>query len=277
MKSYLAIGVVVVVLVGLVSTGGCVSRAEYDTSLAACRRANEEAQKSQAALQAAQADKAALDEKLADMDRTVQTKQAEISLLESANADLQKDIDNLRALYEKGQATDLPPLVLLPGPVDAALRGFAGENSDLVEYMPRYGMVKFKADFTFDPGSEEVAPSAIEAIGKLVGILNSSEAGEFNVYIAGHTDDIPILKPATSRRHPTNWYLSVHRAVEVQKELVKAGLGPRRIAAMGFGEYHPVVPNLPNKKGNAKNRRVEIWIVPPDRFLTQPQEVLGSD
>jgi chemotaxis protein MotB len=53
----------------------------------------------------------------------------------------------------------------------------------------------------------------------------------------------------------------------------KAGLDPERIGAMGFGEYHPVEPNKPNKKGNPKNRRVEIWIIPPDRFLTVSGEV----
>jgi flagellar motor protein MotB len=37
---------------------------------------------------------------------------------------------------------------------------------------------------------------------------------------------------------------------------------------MGFGEYHPVAPNKPGKKGNQANRRVEIWIVPPGSFLT---------
>jgi flagellar motor protein MotB len=34
-----------------------------------------------------------------------------------------------------------------------------------------------------------------------------------------------------------------------------------RLSARGFGEYRPVVPNKPNKKGNAQNRRVEIYLV----------------
>ena len=61
----------------------------------------------------------------------------------------------------------------------------------------------------------------------------------------------------------------MHRAIAVQGVLSKAGLTPARIGAMGFGEYHPVAPNAPGKKGNRLNRRVEIWIVPPDRFLTE--------
>ena len=130
-------------------------------------------------------------------------------------------------------------------------------------------MVKFKADFTFDKGSDDVSAEAASALDKLVDILNSSAAKDFNVYVAGHTDDIPIKKPETLRRHPTNWYLSAHRAVEVQSVLEKQGLAPQRIGVMGFSEYHPVEANAAGQKGSAKNRRVEIWIVPPGKFLTE--------
>jgi len=87
---------------------------------------------------------------------------------------------------------------------------------------------------------------------------------------------MPIRRPQTKRTHPDNWYLSVHRAVAVQKELARAGLAPARIGTMGFSEYHPVEPNAPGNKGNGANRRVEIWIVPPGRFLTQPTTVAAE-
>ncbi|NQU76594.1 MAG: OmpA family protein, partial [Planctomycetes bacterium] len=81
------------------------------------------------------------------------------------------------------------------------------------------------------------------------------------------TDDIPI-STATARRHPTNWYLSVHRAVSVVGALSTAGVPAKRMGAMGFGEFHPIAPNAPGHKGNPQNRRVEIWIVSPERLLT---------
>ena len=40
------------------------------------------------------------------------------------------------------------------------------------------------------------------------------------------------------------------------------GLVPERGSVRGFGEFRPIVPNEPNKKGNPQNRRVEIYIVP---------------
>jgi chemotaxis protein MotB len=274
MRTYVALATVAII--GLTLTSGCVPKAEYDKALAACRRANEELLKSKEQLQLAQSENEQFASKLAISGQSMGSKQSEIQLLESRYADMDKSFRELEALYRKTQEGGAPPpigpLVLLPAPVDEALRGFAQDNAELTEYLPKYGMVKFKADFTFEKGSDDVSAGAVDALGKLAEILNSEAAKAFHVYVAGHTDDIPIKKPETRRRHPTNWYLSAHRAVEVQKVLVKNGLEPGRIGVMGFGEYHPVEPNLPNQKGNPKNRRVEIWIVPPDRFLTKTAE-----
>jgi len=273
MKSYLSAVLVIAVFAGLVVCGGCVSNEEYNKLRTANRRANEQLQKAREDLRLAQTENASLSARLAERDAVVNAKQEEIAVLESKNSDLQTRLTELQKLYEQASAEKPPqpvgPIVLLPSPVDKALREFAKENPGLVEYLPDYGMVKFKADFTFEKGSDNVSAEAAEALSKLAGILNSPAAANFHVYIAGHTDDIPIKKPATRRRHPTNWYLSVHRAVEVEKVLEKAALAPERIGVMGFGEYHPVAPNAPGRKGNPKNRRVEIWIVPPERFLTE--------
>src|SRR5208337_2202064 len=116
------------------------------------------------------------------------------------------------------------------------------------------GMVKFKADTTFDPGSDKVKDAAREAVGKLAEILNDPIAQPFNSYVAGHTDDIPIVKDETKKRHPNNWYLSVHRAVAIEEILDKNKVAPERLGAMGFGEYHPVAPNAAGHKGNVLSR-----------------------
>ena len=95
--------------------------------------------------------------------------------------------------------------------------------------------------------------------------MNSEEGKKFDIVVAGHTDDIPIKKPATLVAHPTNWHLSVHRAIAVLKVMEGTNVSSKRLSARGFGEYRPVVPNKPNKAGNPQNRRVEIYIVPEGR------------
>jgi hypothetical protein len=66
--------------------------------------------------------------------------------------------------------------------------------------------------------------------------------------------------------------LSAFRARSVIKVLFEAGVAQNRMAIVGFSKYHPVQANKP-KGGNPANRRVEIWIVSPERLLTAPSEV----
>ncbi len=77
------------------------------------------------------------------------------------------------------------------------------------------------------------------------------------IAIEGHTDSIPI----NTAEFPSNWELSTKRAVNVLRYLVEEeGFAPYRIAASGYGEYRPLVPNDP-VLGAASNRRVEITIL----------------
>lgn len=256
---------------GLAFTGGCVSLEEHNKVLAANRRVNEELTTCKAELARVSAEHKQLSEDLEDMDSAVSAKDGQIESLQKETALLKTSMKQLEErIAVLGELSEPPPVIdiRLPTAVHQALQKFAEANTQIVEYLPKHGMVKFKADLTFERGSDSVTGEAKEALGKFVEILTGQAAAEFNVYVAGHTDDIPILKPATKKRHPNNWYLSVHRAVAVEKILAKAGLIPERIGVMGFGEYHPIAPNAPGKKGNRLNRRVEIWILPPDRFLT---------
>jgi flagellar motor protein MotB len=245
----------VVIAVGLVNAGGClVLKSEYDKANTLNRNLTRQ-----------------LREARADVDRLTAENAA---LLDSAGGDprleadynqLLADYDVLRDKYDELAAGDTGPL---PPIVDDALARFANEHPDVIEYQPRFGMVKLKADLTFAAGSVAIQPGAEQALSRLAQIVSSADAEQFNIYIAGHTDDLPISKPETKKRHPNNWYLSVHRAVAVEKLLLKAGVGPKRLAVMGFGEHQPVAPNAPNNRGNKLNRRVEIWLVPPGQFLT---------
>jgi chemotaxis protein MotB len=251
-------------------TGGCVSKAEFEEARAACRRANEELLNAQKLHNAALAENKKLQADLTERDALLRAKQDEIGLLVKAKDDLQASFDQLKEAYDKLAAQPPPRFeeVRLPAQVDKALRQLADDNADLVEYLPKYGMVKFKSDPTFDKGSAQVRADAVTALNRLAEIINGPAAREFHIYVAGHTDDIPLKKPDTIRKHGTNWGLSCHRAVAVVQVLFAAGVDQKRMGAMGFSKHHPVAPNRPGNRGNPVNRRVEIWIIPRDRFLT---------
>jgi len=150
----------------------------------------------------------------------------------------------------------------LPVELSTMLEDFARQNQEMVTFDASRGIVKFKSDLLFEKGSDEVKADAAEAVKTLCGILNSEQGKQFDIIIAGHTDDIPIARAETRQKHPTNWHLSAHRAISVLDVMVKSNIDSERLSVRGFGEFRPIAPNEPNHRGNPLNRRVEIYIVP---------------
>ncbi|MBQ3033285.1 MAG: flagellar motor protein MotB [Deferribacterales bacterium] len=107
----------------------------------------------------------------------------------------------------------------------------------------------------FAPGSSELLPEAYPIIDK---IINLTEDTSYNINIEGHTDDTPV-----GRNSPLNWDLSVDRAVSVVKYFIGKDFNPARLSASGFGEYHPILPNI-TPENRAKNRRIEINVISPE-------------
>jgi len=185
--------------------------------------------------------------------------QAKDDTIAALEADIQRKKDLIARMQEMlGRGG-----TVLPQQMNEKLQEMAA-SSDMVDFDPATGMLKFKSDLLFDSGSDTVKAGAVESVQALAAIMNSDEGKPFNIVVVGHTDDVPIRKPATLKNHPSNWHLSVHRAISVQQMLGKNGIAPERMAVKGYGQYRPVEPNNPGNKGNAANRRVEIFIVPGD-------------
>jgi chemotaxis protein MotB len=185
---------------------------------------------------------------------------ADMQALQDTIAALEENKKQLLAMIASLQEKMLLGGAALPVELSTLLEDFAGQH-DMVTYDPKRGLVRFKSDLLFEPGSDTVASSSVAAVQALSGILNSEEALEFDVIVAGHTDDMRIAKSSTREKHPTNWHLSAHRAISVKDIMERSNVDPKRLSVRGFGEYRPIEENLPNRKGSAKNRRVEIFIV----------------
>lgn len=152
-------------------------------------------------------------------------------------------------------------LQILPVEMDNDLQQLAQSNGAMMQYDKKLGMIKFASDLTFASGSADVSASAKSSLTQLATVMSKQVAQKYELRVVGHTDNVRIGKPATRAAHPTNWHLSVHRAIAVKDVLSAAGVDNVRLQVAGNGEYRPVVPNAP-RRGNAANRRVEIYIVP---------------
>jgi flagellar motor protein MotB len=121
------------------------------------------------------------------------------------------------------------------------------------------GKVILQGELLFDTNSDALRPEGDELMAEmgrnLAGLL-AAEPGQM-VLVGGHTDDRAIH----GGRFRSNWELSSARALAVAHVLTSAGVPSDRVVASGFGEHHPRADNV-DESGRAKNRRIEVLLVP---------------
>jgi chemotaxis protein MotB len=118
-----------------------------------------------------------------------------------------------------------------------------------------YGItISFKEKSFFQIGSADILREAYSLLNEVGTTINKQT---YPIRVEGHTCDLPI----SNSRYPSNWELSVMRAVNVAKYLIESvKMAPDRVAVAGYGQYRPIVPNT-NEENRARNRRVDIIII----------------
>jgi chemotaxis protein MotB len=135
----------------------------------------------------------------------------------------------------------------------------------LDEGSPGKLLIRLPEKGVFPSGSDELARSYMPVLLKVRDTLASVQG---SIFVAGHTDDIPI----TNKRFRSNWDLSAARAVSVVHVLLKDGkITSDRIVAQGYAESRPLVANT-DKESRATNRRVDIILVAPKKESSPTEE-----
>ncbi|MCL2648855.1 MAG: OmpA family protein [Phycisphaerales bacterium] len=245
----------------LAGTTGCVSMNQYKELQTAFDQARAQLAEAENDLNAARQKITELEARIAEINRLIgngadAALKAERDLLAQRLEDLQKKYDEL--LRNSTSTAELPKAI------SDALRRLVDQYPELLEFDERLGLVRFKSDLTFDLGSMEVKPRAKEALAKFAHILNDPLIAKKEIMVVGHTDDVPIRRTNTMQVNPTNWILSTNRAWSVTDVLHANGVADNRVSAAGWGDQRPIAPNAAGKKGNEKNRRVDIYIRPTE-------------
>jgi len=222
-------------------------------------------------------------------DTTIDGLNKQIEAKDGRIASLTEEVQGLREAQNKAlgilekQASKGPGDVVfvrqaLPQPLHEKLKKLASEHPDIIEYDAAKGAVRWKADLLFPLGSDQLAGSkeALDALGQFAEIVKSDSASGFDVIIVGHTCTTPIMRAETLAEHKTNWHLSAHRAISVMNLLGKRGVAMARMGVMGYGEHRPIADNS-SDKGKAKNRRVEIYLVPQESVQAVSQNIYRVD
>ena len=112
--------------------------------------------------------------------------------------------------------------------------------------------VEINTNILFPSGSARLSAPAVPVLEKLARVLKVFPNA---LHVEGFTDNIPI----NNEIFPSNWELSAGRAASVVHLFGQVGVDPRRMVAIGYGQYRPVADNA-TAAGRAKNRRVVLVI-----------------
>ncbi|MFC0189758.1 flagellar motor protein MotB [Fictibacillus aquaticus] len=108
----------------------------------------------------------------------------------------------------------------------------------------------------FDSGSATIKEGSKGIGTKLSELLVTNPPRD--IVIAGHTDNVPI----STAQFQSNWELSAIRAINFMRILIlNPDLKQENLSASGYGEFRPKADNS-SPEGRAKNRRVEVLILP---------------
>ena len=247
------------VLLLAVLSGCGVSKADYDSKA-------HEAEVCKQEVEAAKGKVAPLQQQLSDEEMQIGQLKGSLGIAQSqAMTDEQKSqLDEAKRAVEEAQER---------GKLLADLQTKFKRMIDAghLKVTTRHGRVVLQLhnDVLFDAGEAEVKAAGKTALAEVAATLRGVGAKRFQV--AGHTDNLPITTEK-KKLFPTNWELSTARAIAVVKLLTSEGVEPTTLSAAGYGPYDPVASNG-TPDGQAKNRRIEITLVPNVAALVPPAPI----
>ena len=285
---------VALLTLGLIALGSCVSKKDYLVKVEEGEKLSGELAALKSGYDTLEGQKASLDKEVAalkednlELEDILQARSDTLSKnivdLRAHVGDLQKENDllkgenaalrnNVKALQEKNAALQSETQALerqrreemeeMKGTYETLLEDMKGEiEKGEITITQLRGKLKVNMldEILFDSGKTTIKPQGVEVLERVGSILLNVK--DKAISIEGHTDDVPI-GAELSKKYPTNWELSAVRATTVARYLQETiGIDPGLLSAIGYGEYQPVAPNE-EEEGRAKNRRIEIVLVP---------------
>jgi chemotaxis protein MotB len=266
-------------LCALALTAGCVTQGKYDTAMQKAQTLDAQLQEEKGARVAADEKVRALGEKVAELEERAagleRDKEALTTRLDTAEARLTAGAAERRALEQKNAE-----LAALNAELATSKRKLAEAKEALEKKSSEYASlakslekeisegkielselrgrmtVNLKDKILFASGSARVGKEGQDALTKIAEALKGVQ-GKI-IRVEGHTDNVPTDAKGP---FPSNWELSLARAMAVVRAMQDAGVDPTVLSAAGYGPYQPIAPN-DSPENRSLNRRIEIVLAP---------------
>lgn len=196
-----------------------------------------------------------LNRQLAALRTQLEQLNAALGAAETAARSKDLEIEELGKKLNVALASRVQQLARYRSEFFGRLRELIGQREDVQIVGDRF---VFASEVLFDSASAEVSDAGKTQLARLAstlkGIADEIPADlPWVLQVDGHTDRRPI----STERFPSNWELSTARALSIVKYLRAQGIDPQRLAATGYGEFHPLDPRNTDA-AYAKNRRIEL-------------------
>ena len=116
-------------------------------------------------------------------------------------------------------------------------------------------LISLSERLIFKEGQADLPAESLPVLDTIVEMLRPINN---KVRLVGYTSNTPSSNPL----YPSNWELSLGRALSVAKYMMNKGIAPDRFIVSGESEYNPLFPN-DTEQHKELNARVEIVIVYP--------------
>lgn len=148
----------------------------------------------------------------------------------------------------------LTPVEKIRQEVNDLIEEFHYDHSIRLEENERGLTIRILEDILFPSGSANLNENSKVVLTKLANIIKVLPN---DIRVEGHTDNIPI----SNNEYPSNWHLSVNRALNTAYYLIKdVDISADKVSIVGYSEYKPIAGNE-SVEGRALNRRVDIVII----------------
>ncbi len=196
-----------------------------------------------------------LNRQLAAVRSQLEQLNAALASAEAATRDKDLKIEELGRELNLALAARVQELARYRSEFFGRLQAVLGKRKDIQIVGDRF---VFSSEVLFPTASDEVSAEGMIQLTQLAETLKTLAAEiptdlPWVLQVDGHTDRRPIA----TARFPSNWELSTARALAIVKFLRSLGIAPQRLAATGYGEFHPLDPRA-SEEAYARNRRIEL-------------------
>jgi chemotaxis protein MotB len=137
--------------------------------------------------------------------------------------------------------------------IEASMADLVDDGLIKVRRDKRWIEVEIKSSILFASGSAQLSASSAPVLRELA---EKFKPLDNVIHVEGFTDNVPI----NNFEFLSNWELSASRAASVVHLFTRLDIDPKRLAAIGYGEFRPVASN-DTADGRARNRRVVLVIM----------------